>query len=396
MTDWTGSWAYGYDANNRLTTATPPQPVPNQPARGPYGYDWVGNRLNPPVGTNHMVYNAADQLTAWPGMHQYTYYPDGSLQEEKNTDGSQTMKSYTYTADGLMASASFDGKTLTNTWDGDKNRVGFSVDSANHAFIYDTTAGIPAVVKEDGVYYVREPGGELLARVDGSNTSYYHFDQLGSTRLLTNGSGAVTDKYDYDVYGALIAHDKLADSVDQPYQYVGQSGYYTCWQEPDSGLLQLGVRFYDAEVGRFSQEDSLPRSEVSSYAYVDARMIVAVDPTGRKVEVRLCMIGAVPHMTVCINGVCQGMYPKSQTRAMLNCCVPLNPFGKCCDTGEIRNDTGRDCKTIYSKNTSKSQEERLVKWIDQWKRGFHVWCLVPRPPASDNCWTWAARTILVL
>ena len=50
--------------------ATPPQPVPDQPAGGPYGYDWVGNRLNPPTGTNHMVYNAADQLTAWPGMHQ--------------------------------------------------------------------------------------------------------------------------------------------------------------------------------------------------------------------------------------------------------------------------------------------------------------------------------------
>ena len=34
--------------------------------------------------TNHMVYDAADQLTSWPGMHTYTYYNDGSLREVKN------------------------------------------------------------------------------------------------------------------------------------------------------------------------------------------------------------------------------------------------------------------------------------------------------------------------
>ena len=266
-----------------VTTATPPQPVPDQPAGGEYGYDWVGNRLNPPTGTNHMVYNAADQLTAWPGMHQYTYFPDGSMQEEKNADGSQVMKSYTYTADGLMASASFDDKTLTNTWDADKNRVGFSVDSTNHTFVYDTTAGIPAVVKEDGVYYVREPNGELLARVDGSNTGYYHFDELGSTRLLTDASGNVTDRYDYDAYGAVIAHEKLAGSVDQPYEYVGQLGYYTCWQEPGFGLMQLGVRFDDSEVGRFVQMD--PSGDgLNWYEYVESAPTNAVDPDGESAK----------------------------------------------------------------------------------------------------------------
>ena len=282
MTDWTGSWAYGYDANNRLTMATPPLPIPNQPAGGPYGYDWVGNRLNPPTGTNHMVYNAADQLTAWPGMHQYTYFPDGSLQEEKNADGSQVMKSYTYTADGLMASASFDGKTLTNTWDADKNRVSFSADSTNHAFVYDTTAGIPAVVKEDGVYYVREPNGELLARVDGSNTCFYHFDELGSTRLLTDVGGNVTDKYDYDAYGAVIAHEKLAGSIDQPYQYVGQLGYYTCWQEPGLGLMQIGVRMLAPRLGRFTQRDPLASDEVSDTVYANGNPSGFIDPSGKK------------------------------------------------------------------------------------------------------------------
>ena len=119
----------------------------------------------------------------------------------------------------------------------------------------------------------------LIARVDGSNTSYYHFDQLGSTRLLTNGSGAVTDKYDYDAYGAVIAHEKLAGSVDQPYQYVGQLGYYTCWQEPDFVLLQLGVRFYDSALGRFSQTDQAQQG-TDWYSYSLSNPTFNVDPSG--------------------------------------------------------------------------------------------------------------------
>ena len=108
--------------------------------------------------------------------------------------------------------------------------------------------------------------------MDGSNTGYYHFDELGSTRLLTDASGNVTDRYDYDAYGAVIAHEKLAGSVDQPYQYVGQLGYYTCYQEPSFGPLQLGVRFYDAEVERFGQIDQKAIDKVSAYAYSDERL----------------------------------------------------------------------------------------------------------------------------
>ena len=295
MTDWTGSWAYGYDANSRLTTATPPQPIPDQPAGGPYGYDWVGNRLNPPTGTNHMVYNAADQLIAWPGMHQYTYYGDGSLQEERSADGSQKMKSYTYTADGLLDEAEFDFTTptvrryLENTWDADRNRVkyesGVKADSIltpqyRHTFVYYAAALIPAVLKEDGIYYVREPSGALLARVDGSSLSYYHFDDLGSTRMLTGASGSVTDKYDYDAYGAVIAHEKLAGSVDQPYQYVGQLGYYTCWQEPDLGLLQTGVRFLSLVSNAYTQHDKLWTEVASAYVYASGSPVSVVDPWG--------------------------------------------------------------------------------------------------------------------
>ncbi len=107
MTHSTGSstlpWSYGYDANNRLTSAVPPNPVPSQPAGGSYGYDWVGNRLHPPADPNPMNYNVADQLTSWPGMHGYQYDSAGNL---VTLTGAGTA-SYTYTPAGLLNTATY-------------------------------------------------------------------------------------------------------------------------------------------------------------------------------------------------------------------------------------------------------------------------------------------------
>jgi RHS repeat-associated protein len=199
-----------------------------------------------------MVYNKADQLTSWPGMHSYQYDSAGNLQTVTGSGAA----SYIYTPAGLLDTASYNGRSIKNIWDAAAHRVQFVATSGTHTFVYDITAGIPAVIQEDGVYYVREPGGLLIARVSGTDMSYYHFDSLGSTRLLTDADGDVTDKYAYDAYGSLISHDELAGSVDQPYQYVGQLGYYAHWQEPEFGLMQLGVRFYDAAMGRFTQHGS--------------------------------------------------------------------------------------------------------------------------------------------
>ena len=96
-----------------------------------------------------MVYNKADQLTNWPGMHSYTYlYPDGSLEA---VTGANTA-SYTYTPAGLLNTATYStpagNHTLTNTWDADSNRVAMNANGQSYSFVNDVTAGIPAVVED--------------------------------------------------------------------------------------------------------------------------------------------------------------------------------------------------------------------------------------------------------
>ncbi len=283
--DWGTTSSYTYDANNRLANASGTV----------YNYDWVGNRKYPP--SNPMTYDATDKLVTWPTQHQYTYYPSGSLYQQKSSGGT-LQKTYTYTAAELLESVTHVGASYPTemAWDADSNRVSFtsSEDDATTEFVYDTTAGIPAVVEEitpaDGsFYYVREPGGELIARVEGSTGTppvlYYYFDELGSTHLITDAAGDMTDVYLYDAWGNTY---HIYGSTEQPYQYVGQLGYYTHYQDDNLDLLQLGVRFYDPETGRFTQRDPVPALTASNYAYVQDRPTALVDPSGEIVTELVC------------------------------------------------------------------------------------------------------------
>jgi RHS repeat-associated protein len=286
ITDWDNPAGriYTYDDNNRLASADGTD----------YDYDWVGNKLRyPPPSPDAMTYDKTDKLVTWPSEHQYTYYPTGSLYQQKSSDGNTVQKIYSYTGANLLSQvvhgddAQTDPKS-TMAWDADGNRVSFtsSEDSTTAEFVYDTTAGIPAVVEEitpaDGsFYYIREPGGELIARGAWVEESfvvqhYYSFDELGSTQLITDAAGDMTDVYLYDAWGNTY---HIYGSADQPYQYVGRLGYYTHYQDENLDLLQLGVRFYDPETGRFTQTDPADDG-LNRYAYASDDPLGQIDPYG--------------------------------------------------------------------------------------------------------------------
>jgi RHS repeat-associated protein len=267
---------YIYDATSRLTNETIPDT-----SNTTWTYDWVGNR------GRASDYNAVDEYKAGNG---YIYDKLGNV-EHKPDDSANQHWNYYYSGDNLMNKVeAVDGEsteTVEITWDADGHRIQMVRDLAEAwTFLYDPTASVPAVLLAedyDGsttnyTFNVREPGGELLASFEpeGANKHYYHFDGLGSTVLVTNGSGTVSDAYAYDAWGnALAGEDGL-----KPYQYVGKLGYYThssAQGDALANLLQLGVRFYDPEIGRFTQRDPIRKS---AYAYVAGRPVSYVDPSG--------------------------------------------------------------------------------------------------------------------
>ena len=264
--DWEndGTWnvSYGYDAMNRLERE-------NHSIRGlrEWDYDWVGNRLD--AG---FVYDpATDELLEGPSgvIRQYS------------TAGSMTNKAgvtYGYNAQELLTSV---GSTTFN-WDGEAKRVRMTCANGTYQFVYDPTAGIPAVLFEDkpsnDTQYVREPDGSLVASVKDATVRYYHFDTLGSTIAMTDSVGMVTDRYDYSVWGE--EYPIFISEIENPYRFAGQLGYYTHWQYISlADYLQLGVRFYNPVVSRFDQIDPI-RYGVNLYIYADNSPGFKVDPTG--------------------------------------------------------------------------------------------------------------------
>ena len=109
----------------------------------------------------------------------------------------------------------------------------------------------------------------LIASQDNSgNTHYYYKDNLGSTRAITDATGSVIYTASYQPFGTSIL-----ETGNSEYTYTGKS-------QDDSALYYYGARYYDSNLGRFTQIDPILNGEDSPYAYVDNNPLKYVDPTG--------------------------------------------------------------------------------------------------------------------
>ena len=91
----------------------------------------------------------------------------------------------------------------------------------------------------------------------GGTTKFYHGDNLGSTRGITNTSQTATDGILYDAFGRVVSR---TGTTPTPFGFVGREQYQT---HADSGLLLLGHRYYDPYTGRFITQD--PIGELGSF-----------------------------------------------------------------------------------------------------------------------------------
>jgi RHS repeat-associated protein len=99
---------------------------------------------------------------------------------------------------------------------------------------------------------------------------FLHADQLGSTRLLTDLSGAVVGSFAYTPYGQLAGKTGTADTA---LRFTGQ---YT---DP-TGYLYLRARVYDPATGVFLSRDPLNILTREAYGYVAGNPLQGTDPTG--------------------------------------------------------------------------------------------------------------------
>ena len=125
---------------------------------------------------------------------------------------------------------------------------------------------------DDVVVYIR--GINLIYADDGSRT-YYHFNAHGDVVVLTNTSGNKTKSYSYNAFGVEYNEATLDAN---PFRYCGE--YY----DKETQTIYLRARYYDAEQGRFTQEDPI-RDGLNWYAYCGNNPIMFVDPSGHSSKV---------------------------------------------------------------------------------------------------------------
>jgi RHS repeat-associated protein len=106
---------------------------------------------------------------------------------------------------------------------------------------------------------------------------FYHYDGQGSTQLLTDESGNVTDSYANTAYGTPVSTG-VPNLTVNPFRFVGQLGYYL---DADTGNYYVRARTYSPVLAKWLCEDPIGHDGgINLYAYVGGSPLVLTDPEG--------------------------------------------------------------------------------------------------------------------
>lgn len=270
---------YSYDNLLRLTQEVDTTGGTTTTTR--YTYDAVGNRLS--MDQNGAVtsytYNAKNQLLT-AGAARFAYDRNGNL--ARREEGAAVTQ-YSYNAKNqLTRQVAADGQVSTFAYDPAGNRVERDVAGTLTRFVVDPldNSGVAQVLAElDGSGAVAASyvyGDDLISMRQGSSDHFYHYDGTGSTRLLTDAAGSISDTYAYDAFGNLSAATGNTPNV---YRFAGEQ------LDPNLGFYYLRARYMSPELGRFVSSDPYAGStydppSLHKYMYAHNDPINKIDPTG--------------------------------------------------------------------------------------------------------------------
>jgi RHS repeat-associated protein len=238
-----------------------------------YIYDNVGNRQQitstlAAIPAGQMFYDNNDRLTT----------------DQYDNNGNTTVNGSignTYDFENHLVQHG----AVTIAYDGDGNRVTETAGGITTQYLIDTLnpTGYAQVVEELQNSSVTRRYSYGLERLSESQfisgtwqLSFYGYDGHGSVRVLTNSAGAITDTYDYDAFGVLIAS---TGSTPNNYLFAGEQF------DPALRIYYNRARYYDERNGRFWSMDTdegsaeSPRS-IHKYLYLYGNPVNEFDPSG--------------------------------------------------------------------------------------------------------------------
>ncbi|WP_457097720.1 RHS repeat domain-containing protein [Lysobacter sp. P5_B9] len=226
---------YYYDANNRLTNI---QNSAGATIVG-LGYDEQGNLRNK-------------------NGQEYKFYYDNRLREVVGKEY------YRYDGHGRRVLAWRPGGTMTVSYYGQAGQLLYQENSTS-------------TLASEHIYL----GGSLIATHERNwatntyATKYQHTDALGSPVAVTNESGQVIDRTQYEPFGAAIGKPS--------YDGIGYTGHV---MDGATGLSYMQQRYYDPTIGKFLSADPVAVRPIGDnfnrYWYANNNPYKFTDPDGRE------------------------------------------------------------------------------------------------------------------
>lgn len=209
------------------------------------GYDAQGNVTN--KNGQSYEFDYGNRLRAVVGKESYRYDGLGRRVQTTSTNGKTTL--WQYGQNGQMLFSSDWGDPVSPA-------------QQTHEHVY--LAGI-LIASIDHAW----PSNAVLA------IKYQHTDALGSPVAVTNASGQVIERIDYEPYGGNIANPSRSG--------VGYAGHVA---DGATGMIYMQQRYYDQSIGRFLSVDPIsanPKVGVNfnRYWYADNNPYRFKDPDGR-------------------------------------------------------------------------------------------------------------------
>ena len=252
-TDQTGNvTSYTYDGLNRLTQESETGGLTHS-----YSYDANGNRAQMTVsGTVNYVttycYDAANRLLSenctgdGSSEMRCTYDADGNLLTRTVTSADGIAgATYQYDLFGQLVLSNEGGIQAAYAYNAQGIRTEKTTSAGWTQYLLDGGNVIGEQTDAELITYLR--GVNLISRTAAGNTEYYLFNAHGDVTELTSNRAVVTKTYHYDAFGVETSPDPLDKN---PFRYCGE--YF----DTETGTYYLRARYYDPNIGRFTQQDT--------------------------------------------------------------------------------------------------------------------------------------------
>ena len=271
--------SYGYDRTGNLTHSTDQRTGTTQ-----FEYDKLGRITQ--AGNELFAFDPAhnilsDGLNAIPDNRLKTYngttyyYDDlGNLIHREVSDGE--VQNYFYDLhDQLVKAEVFKKDGTKETWAYSYDALGRRIGKGRlkdgevsdgleeeTGFVWDGSHLLQEVHSDGRYTYIyTDPGSyEPLAQVrdwtteDGESrqqTHYFHCDQIGIPREMTDKDGNLLWFGNYTGWGRLKEETRVTDSAYQPFRLQNQ------YADRETGLHYNFFRYYEPDVGRFVSQDPI-------------------------------------------------------------------------------------------------------------------------------------------